>query len=249
MAASPKIPQPRDGRVDIHSHMLPGIDDGCADIEESIKSVLMLQKLGYVGTICTPHIWPDMYPSNLPLQIAHWVDDLQKELTQRGIDYQLWAGGELRLFNGVLDFLEAHGVPTLAGSKYVLCDFWEPVWEPWIDRVLDGLLAWGYTPIIAHPERLSIPKVMPEKLLELGKRGILFQGNFRCFTGEDSVLADTQIRAWMPRNVYTFLAMDMHRPAALPSRIDGFQIVEREYGRDVLDRMTITHVRKLIFGL
>ncbi|MGB1125501.1 MAG: CpsB/CapC family capsule biosynthesis tyrosine phosphatase, partial [Phycisphaeraceae bacterium] len=50
------------GRIDIHSHILPGIDDGCTTVAESLESVRVLKAYGYVGTICTPHCWPNSYP-------------------------------------------------------------------------------------------------------------------------------------------------------------------------------------------
>ena len=139
-------PIPPTGRIDVHSHMLPGIDDGCEDLNESIASIKLLTQAGYVGTICTPHLWPDLFPDNTPVNIQRWTTQLTKQLEERGIEYTLWPGGELRLFKGAIDWMKTHGVPTLADSKYVLADFWEDNWPRHVDKAFDWLLAEGYDP-------------------------------------------------------------------------------------------------------
>jgi protein-tyrosine phosphatase len=237
------------GCIDIHSHMIPGVDDGCQSLEETLQCIAILREHGFVASICTPHLWPTMFPANTPANIVQWTESLRQRLAERGVDYRVYPGGELRLFDGVTSWMEKVGVPTLASSRYVLCDFWEPRWRRWVDEAFDWLLRNRYTPILAHPERLSIPKILPDKLAELTARGVLLQGNFRCFTGEEGGLADQQVRAWMDESRYTFLAMDMHRPDAMPGRIDGLHLVERDYGRELLDQMTITHPRQMVLGL
>lgn len=236
---------PVTGRIDIHSHMLPGIDDGCDTIEESLASIAMLQGAGFVGTICTPHLWPDMFPDNTPANIQRWTEALTGVLAQRGIEYALWPGGELRLFKGVIDWMRSHGVPTLAGSRYVLLDFWEDKWPKYVDQGLDWLLAEGYQPILAHPERIGIADTdkLVKHLDDITARGVLLQGNFRCMTGEDGYLPDQRIRQFLQESRYWLLAMDMHRPDALPSRLDGMQMVVEEFGQQALDLMTIDRPR------
>ena len=112
------------GRVDIHSHMIPGIDDGCQTLDESLRSVRTLIDHGYVATICTPHIWPELFPENQIEHIAMWTRSLQEQLTAHGVDYRVYPGGEVRIYPGLLDDFKSHGVPTLAGSRYVLLDYW-----------------------------------------------------------------------------------------------------------------------------
>jgi protein-tyrosine phosphatase len=237
------------GRIDIHSHVLPGIDDGCLDLEESIASIHTLKQHGYVGSICTPHMWPEMYPANNVQNVNALTDVLRREIENAGIDYQLWIGGEVRLFPHVIDWLQAFGVPTLADSNYVLIDLWESgMWPRWVDKAVDWLIEQGYKPILAHPERIGIQKGLEGRLDTLAALGVLLQGNFNCMTGEEGYLADQRIRQYMRENRYTFLAMDMHRPAALPSRIDGMSLVIEEFGEDTLTRLTEINPRRLILA-
>ena len=241
---------PPPGRIDIHSHMLPGVDDGCTNLDEVLTSIEQLKQVGFVGSICTPHIWVDgPHRSCTPVAIADWTGKLRAQLRGRGIDYELWPGGELRLFDGVIDWLKVNGIPSMAGSKYVLADFWETRWPRWVNRVFEWLLAEGYHPILAHPERLSIPTNLRQRLRELSSEGVLLQGNFRCLTGAEGLLAQTQIQQWLSEGCYSFLAVDMHRPDTLPSRLAGLSILEQDRGPNFIDDLTRTSPRELIFGL
>jgi len=242
----PKLPP---GRVDLHSHVLPGIDDGCQNLDEVVTSIDALKRAGFVGSVCTPHIWGEMFPQNTPAHIAAWVEQLRRELAGRGVEYQLWTGGELRLYDGVTDWLKTHGVPTLADSRYVLMDFWIEKWARWINKSLAWLLEQGYTPIVAHPERTNMDgKKLEAKMDELAREGVLFQGNFQCMTGEAGFHADQRIRHWLAAGRYTFLAMDMHRPEGLEARLDGMTMVETEFGRATLDKLTRDNPRQLVLG-
>lgn len=236
------------GRIDIHSHVLPGIDDGCVDLDESLNCIRQLIGHGYVGTICTPHCWPLQYDGITPATIMLWRDALQQAVNSAGLDYQLWTGGELRIYSEVIAWMQINGVPTLADSRYVLCDFWEQRWHDWIDEAMDWLLAQGYTPILAHPERSPTQDDYDSHLDALTGRGVLLQGNFRCFTGEEGYYPDQAVRRYMDADRYTLLALDMHRPNTLPGRLDGIAIACQEYGAERIESMINGRVRELIFA-
>ncbi len=239
-------PIPPTGRIDIHSHMIPGVDDGCVDVGESIASIQMLKKIGYAGTICTPHMLPELFPDNTPANVKLWVQTLSKNLADEGIDYRLWPGGELRLFDKCIDWLKAVGVQTLGDTKYVLTDFWEDHWPKYADKTFDWLMSEGYKPILAHPERIGMQKDLEKHLDEVTARGVLLQGNFRCMTGEDGYLPDQRVRQFLQEGRYWIMAIDMHRPSDLSSRLDGLQMVVDEFGQQVVDQMTIERPRVLL---
>lgn len=233
-------------RIDLHSHMIPGVDDGCPEPADSIASIKRLIEAGYVGTVCTPHVWPELFPDNTPANIRRWTEDLSKRLKDEGIDYQLWPGGELRLFEECIDWLKANGVPVYADTNYVLADFWDDTWPKHVDQTFDWLKSEGYQPILAHPERIGIKEGLDEHLDDLTARGVLLQGNCRCMTGEDGYLADQRVRQYIQQNRYWVLALDTHTPGDLESRLDGLKMVADEFGQDYADYMTITRPRELL---
>lgn len=237
------------GRIDIHSHMLPGIDDGCENMDQVLESIKQLKAAGYVGSICTPHVYPEAYPLNTAPCIETLTAQLNAKLGSAGVAYRLWPGGEVRLFDGVIDWLKVHGVPTLAGSRCVLTDFWPDKWPRWIDTAYDWFIGNGFQPILAHPERIPASKELDAGVTRLIEKGVWLQGNFRSFTGAEGYATNRLVRQWLTNERYQFLALDMHRPESLDSRLDGVQLLVEEFGGEIFDEMTITVPRRLIFGV
>jgi len=231
-------------RIDIHSHLLPNIDDGCKSDEETIVCVRRLKAAGYVGSICTPHIWPELFPQNLPLQVRAWAARLSDLLEDMGIEYHVWPGGELRLYDGVIPFMEKNGVPTLADSRFVLMDFWDKQWPKWANAIFQWFLDHKYRPILAHPERIPDQRGdLNERLLEAEQMGVLLQGNARSLTGAEGIPASMIVRKLLNEQRYHFFALDMHRPDTLVQRLDGMSLLEVEFGTALHDHFTVTAPR------
>jgi protein-tyrosine phosphatase len=235
---------PAQGCIDIHAHLIPGIDDGCQIIEESIASVKTLLERGYIGTLCTPHYWPTLFPHITPPHIDAWVEQLRAALTQEGITYHLWPGAEVRLHQGIIDCFERDGVPALAHSRYVLCDLWEDKWPDYLHPALDYLFDRQFQPVIAHPERMACIQTNPRHVDELLQRGVLLQGNLRCLTGGEGPRPDAMVRALLQADRYAFLALDLHKPDTLIERLEGRDFVRDEFGADQLLRLTSTAPRE-----
>ena len=84
------------GRIDVHSHLLPGVDDGCRELRESIACARQLVAAGYTHSFCTPHVWPGL-PENRRTNIVYWTERLQRELDAAGVPLRLVPGGEINL--------------------------------------------------------------------------------------------------------------------------------------------------------
>ena len=250
-------------RIDIHSHLIPGVDDGCADLDESLACVRRLIEAGYVGSVCTPHLWPAAYPWNTPRRVAEEVADLRAVLAAQGLTYTLWQGGELRLDPHTVSWMQEQGVPTLAGSRCVLIDFWENYWPAYADEAIGWLLSEGYQPVLAHPERIGIDD--DERwLAELrrwtspeqrggrggrggrGRRGLLLQGNLRPLVGGDGPTAARRGRTLLGQGAYAVLALDMHRPDTLEERLAGLTAAATLITPAEVDRLTIEAPRELL---
>jgi protein-tyrosine phosphatase len=85
------------GRIDVHAHLLPGIDDGCSNLEQSLECARILVESGYTHAFCTPHIWPNLNHYNRPEEIRQRTDQLQDHLAANGVPLKLFPGGELNL--------------------------------------------------------------------------------------------------------------------------------------------------------
>ncbi|MEQ9461523.1 MAG: CpsB/CapC family capsule biosynthesis tyrosine phosphatase [Phycisphaeraceae bacterium] len=232
--------------MDVHAHLIPDIDDGSRSYDETVVLVQRLLKAGYTGSVCTPHIWPQLFPNNIPARIEDLVRGLRAHLTSVGLDYTLWPGGELRLFDGVVDWMQDYGVPTLGPSRAVLCDFWEHTWPGYVDDTFNWLLANNYHPVLAHPERIPMAQGLEPHLDRIHEEGVLLQGNLRCLTGEESDLSRERARAYLTEGRYDLLALDVHRADSLSGRIDGIAVASEMIGADEADRLTCQAPRQLL---
>ncbi|QDU59195.1 Tyrosine-protein phosphatase YwqE [Planctomycetes bacterium Pan216] len=238
---------PAEGWIDIHSHLLPGIDDGCLNLSQSFDCVEKLLERGFSGTICTPHIWPAFFPENTPANVARRVERLRAELAQAGIDYAIWASGEVRIDGDTVRVLKEFGVPTLGPSKNVLVDFWDENWDNSAEEVFRFLLDGDYQPVLAHPERMLISDKQLDEVLELTERlGVWLQGNFNSISGGEGPRATELARRFLDEDRYYVLAMDMHKPDSLPGRFEGMTRLEDEYGQDRLQTLLHERPRELL---
>jgi protein-tyrosine phosphatase len=221
--------------IDLHSHLIPGVDDGCRDVAESLACIRRLEQAGFVGSVCTPHVWPDLYPANAPGTIGTWIQELHVEAQRAGMKYQLWPGGEVRIANALIGWFERHGVPTLGASRCVLCDFWGRDWPRFADDLVDWLLEHAYQPVLAHPERMGLANADMLRLADsLVLRGAWLQGNLRSLAGGEGPAAEEQLKLLLDQGYVYVLATDTHRPADIGGRLSGIDALEKLHGRDAV---------------
>jgi protein-tyrosine phosphatase len=219
------------GLIDLHSHLLPGVDDGCRTIEESVACIEVLIAQGFTGSVCTPHMAISAFPENTPANVAPQVAALRTQLRAAGLEYELWAGGELRINENTISWLRQHGVPTLGPSRHVLIDYWGSRWPRYADLVIEYLLEEDYHPILAHPERMDLEQQAWDVLLgRLKESGVWLQGNLRCLAGGEGPRVAQRARRLLSEDRYRALATDMHGTPDLPDRLAGVGTVEQQVG-------------------
>jgi protein-tyrosine phosphatase len=173
----------------------------------------------------------DWFPDNTPQRIAPLVENLQGRLEDEGLDYRVWAGGEVRLSESVVSWLRRWGVPTLGDTRWVLVDYFGRSWPGCCDAGIDFLLDHGYEVLLAHPERLTLPEREWDSRMEcLAKRGVRFQGNLNSLSGGEGPIAQDRGLRWLHEDRYFVLASDTHGPDSVPGRLLGVQTVEHQVG-------------------
>ncbi len=233
--------------IDAHSHLLPGIDDGCRSVEDSLACVQKLLDHGFTGTICTPHVCVVEYPGNTPRAISNHVERLRRELATAGLDYTIWPGAEVRVAETTVSWFEQHGVPTLGAGRCVLIDYWEEEWLPSCDDVVSYLFANDYQPILAHPERMQLDDDELEKLLSrLQRQGVWLQGNLRCIAGVEGDSRRSRMLRWLRDGRYALIATDLHRPECLDARLRGIAIVDRVVGNAEVLRLLNEQINEML---
>ena len=140
--------------IDLHSHILPGIDDGAADIGVALEMARIAVANGVEVQACTPHILPGLYNNTGP-QIRLAIAQFQRALDEHEIALQLTTGADAHLVPDFLFGLKSGHILSLADTRYVLVEPPHHVAPPRIEEFFFGLLMQGYVPVLTHPERLT----------------------------------------------------------------------------------------------
>jgi len=227
-----------EGLIDFHSHLLPEVDDGCASDEQSVEAATRLKEVGFIGSICTPHVIPDHFPDNTVPKIAEGVAELRQVYAAAQLEYQLWTGGEISIRDYSVDWFRTHPIPTLAGSNCVLFDYWGAKWSESIDEFVDLLLERDLIPIWAHPERCVVARTERQWIQAMQDKGVLLHGNLNSIYGGDGPDVEELALELLKDERYTFVATDTHKPGVgLEQRIAGMQRLAREFGEASVYRL------------
>jgi protein-tyrosine phosphatase len=195
--------------VDIHSHLLPGLDDGVQSFEEAGEIISRFQKLGYKKLITTPHVMSDFF-RNSNETILNKLDELRAWLLARQIDIELTAAAEYYLDEELVKKIE-NNIPLLTfGNKYLLFET-NFMTEPMNLREFIFLATTkGYKPVLAHPERYLYVQSDFSKAEDLLNRGILFQLNISSISGHYSKAAQTIAQKLIDKGWIHLLGSDCH---------------------------------------
>lgn len=168
--------------TDIHSHILPGIDDGSPDIDTSLHLVRGITKLGIKKTIATPHIIADLY-RNTPETIAAALDKLRAACVKESIDIEIHAAAEYMLDDYFIKLLRS-GKPLLTIHKNIILteqSYATPTNN--LNEIAFDMISDGYRPIMAHPERYAFYHNRYDEYTHLKDMGFLLQVNLLSITG------------------------------------------------------------------
>lgn len=195
--------------VDIHSHLIPHIDDGAANMETAIQMVRSLKEMGYRKLITTPHIRWDMY-RNTPHTIQHGLEKLQNEILKNNIDIELTAAAEYFLDDNFTELLKQKQ-PLLTLAKNMILVEFSTSCSPYNMQVqLFDLLMAGYNPIIAHPERYTYLHKDTEIFSLLQSNGCMFQLNFLSLTDGYGKMVKAMASSLLQQGIYNFVGTDAH---------------------------------------
>lgn len=205
--------------VDMHSHVLPGIDDGAKTPEESIVLIKSMMEVGIKKIIATPHIMVDYYRNNATT-INNALDILKAELQQQQIDIKIEAAAEHyfdETFEGRIDRDEL----MLMGGKYVLFELSFISKPPSLIPVIQKLRDKGYQPVLAHPERY--PYMTIDEFKNLRDWGCLLQLNTISLLGYYGRDTKRLAEALVDQEMVDFISSDMHHPRHAAALKDALQ--------------------------
>ena len=195
--------------IDLHCHMLPGIDDGAPDLDLSLEMARVAVADGITVTACTPHIMPGVYDNTGEL-ILGAIGSLQAQLDAAEIPLRLVCGADVHIAPGLAAGLRAGRLLSLNHSRYFLFEPPHHVAPPRIEQTCFDALAGGFIPVITHPERLTWIEGHYDKMLQMVRGGALIQLTGGSVTGRFGRRPKYWSERMLDEGVVHLLATDAH---------------------------------------
>ena len=230
--------------VDIHTHIVPGVDDGAQDVKTAYAMLDMAYKSGVRYMIMTPHYNEFR---GLVTDGREAFDELAAYCKERYPDLKLYYGNEIRYSSNTIDLLRAKKVFPLAGSNYVLTEFSTAVKVSFIRAALDELSMRGYIPVIAHLERYaSLYKCSLDQLDEFKEIGALFQVNASSiYSG--SFRTKRFVKKLIKYDMLDFVASDCHDQSfRKPDVSEAYRYISSKYDTEYAKQIFFKNPAEII---
>ncbi len=194
--------------VDIHSHLIPSIDDGAKDMERSIELILALKEMGYKKLITTPHV-SDMF-HNSTKTILDGYANLKLELEKRDIDIEIEVAAEYYADDTFEELLKNRDILTFGKEKYLLFELSYFTLPRDLESLVHEIKMAGYTPVLAHPERYVYFHNDISQYHNLKSLGVLFQINFISLENYYSLEVTNIVKKLITDGLVNFIGSDIH---------------------------------------
>lgn len=225
---------------DLHSHLLPGIDDGSPDYETSFAMARAYVDQGVKVVTCTPHILPGVYHNSGP-QIKADIAKLQRRLDDAGIPLRLASGADNHVVPNFVAGLKTGRLLPLAGSAYVLVEPPHHIAPVRLEDLFFNILLGGYIPILTHPERLSWIDRKYDVIKTLASRGVWMQLTSGSLIGRFGPRPLYWAQRMLAEGLIQILATDAHHISRRPPDLaKGMREAERLVGAEEARHLVFT---------
>lgn len=201
--------------IDLHSHILPGLDDGAPDLRTALVMASMAVRDGIRHCVCTPHIVPGIH-NNTTLGISARVAGLRKALLQANIPLTLSVGAEIHLAPNLMIGLCNGSLPPLGTGRAVLLELPATAVPPQLPAFLARLLEAGYRPVIAHPERMRWIESRFAMLAAMHRQGVAMQVTAGSLLNQFGKRANYWAECMLEHGLVDVIASDAHDPVVRP---------------------------------
>ena len=232
--------------IDIHSHILPNIDDGARSIEETFNLIKEAQKAGFEAIISTSHYMENYYETDVPEREV-WVKAICENLQTKNIETNLYLGNEIYFSDNIIELLEQRKASTINDTSYVLFELPLNAEPMNLYDVVYEMLQYKLVPILAHPERYSYVQKDPDLVYDLIEKGVLMQANYGSIIGQYGEKAQIIVRKFFENNMVHFLGSDVHRPNTIYPKIPQIlREIESIIGSEKLEELTTKNPKLLL---
>jgi protein-tyrosine phosphatase len=232
--------------IDLHSHLLPGIDDGARDDDMSFAMARMFLADGITTVACTPHILPGLY-HNTGAGIRASVARLQQKFAEQGIGLQLVCGSDAHICPDFVGGLRSGHILSLADSRYVLVEPPHHTVPQRMESFFFDILVAGYVPILTHPERLTWINQQYATVRKLAANGVWMQITAGSVTGAFGRNAQYWADRMLDEGLVHLLATDAHDiERRSPNLSRARDAAARRVGETEAEHLVLTRARGVL---
>ncbi|MEH7482986.1 CpsB/CapC family capsule biosynthesis tyrosine phosphatase [Neobacillus drentensis] len=220
--------------IDVHCHILPGIDDGARDLSESIEMAKKAVEQGIHTIVATPHHLNNRY-ENPKQTIIDRVRELNKILLEEKIDLNVLPGQETRIYGEMVEGFETGEILPIDNTQYILVEFSSSHVPRYTEKLFYDLQTKGLIPVIVHPERNQEIIERPELLYQFVKKGALTQVTAASVCGDFGKKIKTFSLQLIEANLTHFIASDAHNTSNRTFKMrEAFDSIQAKYGNEMV---------------
>ncbi len=233
--------------IDIHSHLIYGVDDGSKDIETSISILDSLSKNGITDIILTPHYITDTNYISPKTDNIFKLLELKREIKKQGININIYLGNEIYIDPNILDLIKNNKMCSLNNSAYILVELPMSGNYPDYQDILSDLLRIGFKVVLAHPERYATFQKDFNKVLEMVDMGVLLQCNIDSILGYYGKEAKKTMKLILKNKLVSFVGTDIHSIKNDYSYIDKAKNKFKKYlTEEEINKVFIENARNIL---
>lgn len=227
--------------IEIHAHLLPGLDDGPETIEEALDLARAFLEQGVVHVVATPHVFPGRFDNSIA-QIQQSLSEFEQVLAAHGLPLSLSVAGEVRLSEQVITLFNEEALPFLGeldGYKTLLLEMPDGQIPMGTDKLVAWLLARGVRPVIAHPERNRAVRDNPKLALDLVQQGCALQLTAGALMGQFGAKVQQAAEFLVAENAAAAVASDAHNITnRAPCMRHAHDWLCQRFNQDLADQLT-----------
>lgn len=232
--------------IDIHSHVIPTVDDGSSSVDETFNMIKEAKQVGFTDIILTSHFLLNSYETE-PSELVFWKDKLQEVLNNQEFCVNLHSGMEIYISNQMEELVKNKRILTLASSRYMLIELPMGSTVKYLAQVLYELESMGIKPIIAHPERYKCVQDNPEIVLDYMEKGALLQCNYASILGFYGHTAQKTVKKLLKKNYVSFLGSDCHKQNQIyPMIPDAAKKIKKIIGETEFEKISTLNAKKIL---
>ncbi len=224
--------------IDIHTHILPNIDDGSRSIEETFNLIKEAEEAGFDAIVLTSHYMEGYYETD-SREREVWLNAIYENLNTKNIDVKLFLGNEIYISENMIKLLEDGKASTMNNTSYVLFEMPLNIEPLNLYDIIYQMQQYKIVPILAHPERYTFIQKDPELIYDLIEKGVLMQANYGSIIGQYGTKANIIVKKLFENNMIHMLGSDVHRQNTIYPKIPKcLEKIEEIVGKEKLEKLT-----------